>query len=304
MVEKTAHIDVCIASYKRPQLLAKLLSCLAGQNLPDGVTMAAIVVDNDPAGSARSAVEAAMAAGLPAKYFVQPEKNISLTRNMGVANATGEYIAFIDDDEHTDSGWLNKLYQTLHQYQADVVFGPVNGDLPSNAPAWLVEGHFFEQEHLKTGSVSPVRGTGNVLLRVNVIPDRLAPFNPIYGLTGGSDTDFFHRLQLAGRRFIWCEEALVKEAIPPERLTAEWWIRRAFRGGQIFAEIYVVPTSVMKKIPWFIKRIAFVFVALVGGLISWPFHKVWGVKCFQKVASNVGQLSSLFRYRYKEYAEA
>ena len=67
MVEKTAHIDVCIASYKRPQLLAKLLSCLAGQNLPDGVTMAAIVVDNDPAGSARSAVEAAMAAGLPAR---------------------------------------------------------------------------------------------------------------------------------------------------------------------------------------------------------------------------------------------
>jgi succinoglycan biosynthesis protein ExoM len=303
ILEKTAQIDICIASYKRPKLLAKLLTCLATQNLPADITLGVIVVDNDPAGSARYVVDSAMAAGLPVRYFMQPEKNIALTRNMGVTQASGEYIAFIDDDEYVGPDWLKNLYETLHKYQADVVFGPVNGELPPNAPAWLTEGHFFQQAHLETGTVAPVRGTGNVLLRADSLPDRSMLFDPKYGLSGGSDTDFFRRMQQSGKRFIWCEEALAWEAIPQERLTAEWWIRRSFRSGQVFAEIYVTPQSMMKKIPWFFYRSALVVVALVAGLIAWPLRKVWGVKCFQKVASNVGQLSSLFHHLYKEYGE-
>jgi succinoglycan biosynthesis protein ExoM len=303
MSPKTSHIDICIASYKRPQLLAMLLACLAVQNLPADVTFGVIVVDNDPTGSARPAVEAAAGAGLPVRYFMQPKKNIALTRNMGVSNSTGEYIAFIDDDERAGPDWLKNLYETLHKYQADVVFGPVSGEVPANAPAWLTEGRFFERERYKTGDVAPVRGTGNALLRASIITDRHTPFDPKYGLSGGEDTDFFRRLQYRGCKFIWCEEALAWEAVPPERLTAEWLIRRAFRGGQVFAEIYIVPAGLMKKIPWFAYRSLLVVIALIGGLISWPLRKAWGVKCFQKVATNLGQLSSLFHYRYKEYGE-
>jgi succinoglycan biosynthesis protein ExoM len=303
MSEKTPHIDICIASYKRPQLLAKLLASLAAQNLPADVTLGVIVVDNDPAGTARPAVENALAAGLSIRYFMQPEKNIALTRNMGVANSNGEYIAFIDDDECAGPDWLKHLYETLHKYEADVVFGPVTGEVPPNAPAWLTEGRFYERERYKTGTVPPIRGTGNVLLRAQSMPDQGAPFNPKYGLSGGEDTDFFRRLLQNGRKFIWCDEAEVMETVVPNRLTANWLIRRAFRGGRTFAEIYVVPKGALNKVPWFIYRAMLATIALIGGMITWPLRKAWGVRCFQKVASNLGQLSSLFSYRYEEYEE-
>jgi succinoglycan biosynthesis protein ExoM len=302
MVEKKQHIDVCIASYKRPQLLAKLLASIAVQKLPEGISLAVIVVDNDPAGTARDAAENAMNSGLPLRYFMQPQKNISLTRNMGVANSSGDYIAFIDDDEHAESSWLNNLYETLHQYQADVVFGPVIGEFPPHAPSWLAKGRFFDRERYQTGTSVGIRGTGNVLLRFEAIQNKQTPFDPKYGLTGGEDADFFRQMLEKGCKFVWCDEALVWEVIAPERMTASWLIRRAFWGGQVFAEIYVKPRPAMKKIPWFIYRSILAMLALVGGLMFWPIQKAWGVRCFQKVASNIGQLTSLSRYRFKEYA--
>jgi succinoglycan biosynthesis protein ExoM len=301
MSENKQHIDICIASYKRPQLLAKLLAGLAEQKLPEGVGFAVIVVDNDVAGSAREVVENAFLTGLQVRYFMQPEKNIALTRNLGVANSTGEYIAFIDDDEFPIADWLRRLYETLHTYKADVVFGPVIGEIPPGAPAWIAQGHFFERERYKTGTVSPIRGTGNVLLRAELILDRHTPFNPKYGLSGGEDTDFFRRLQDRGCKFIWCDEAVVVEPVVADRLSVDWLMRRAFRGGRIFAEIYVKPKGVMKKIPWFIYRATLAMIALMGGLLTLPLRKAWGVKCFQKLASNIGQLSSLFHYRYDKY---
>ncbi|MGB9149750.1 MAG: glycosyltransferase family 2 protein [Burkholderiales bacterium] len=303
MSEKTQHIDICIASYKRPQLLGRLLKSIANQRIPIGVTVGIIVVDNDPAGSAVDVVQNASRAGQPVRYFMQPKKNIALTRNMAAANADGEYIAYIDDDEYAEENWLTHLYDTLQKYQADMVFGPVICEVPENAPSWLVNGRFFEWKRYKTGTEIPGRGTGNVLIRADSIPDRRAPFNPKYGLSGGEDTDFFRRMQMTGAKLIWCDEAVARETLVPERFSVGFLIRRAFRHGQIFAEIYVKPKSLLRKVPWFFYRIVLVVIALIGALVSWPFRKAWGIKCFQKVASNVGQLSSVFPYRYQEYGE-
>jgi succinoglycan biosynthesis protein ExoM len=303
MSEKAPHIDVCIASYKRPQLLARLLASIAQQRLPDGVTLGVIVVDNDPAGTAREAVNNAATAGLSVRYFLQPKKNIALTRNMGVTNTVGEYIVFVDDDEYAEQDWLKNLYETLHKYQADVVFGPVICHVPAGAPEWLRTGHFFDWPRYKTGTVIRGRGTGNVLLRTASLPDKLAPFNPKFGLSGGEDTDFFQRMNARGAKLIWCDEAIITETLVPERFSAAFLVRRAFRHGQIFAEIYVHPSGWTKKVPWFFYRIALSLIAFIGALVAWPLRKSWGVKCFQKVASNVGQLSTLFHYRYEEYGE-
>lgn len=303
MVEKKQHIDVCIASYKRPQLLARLLTSIAAQKLPEGISLAVIVVDNDPDGTARGSVESAAATGLPIQYFIQPKKNIALTRNMGVANSVGEYIAFIDDDEYAEPDWLNKLYETLQKYQAGVVFGPVIGILPSDAPKWISEGGYFKSVSKPTGSELLVGATNNALVRASHIDNRSAPFNPKYGLTGGEDADFFRRLRLSGAKLVWCNEAVVREAVTPDRLSAKWLIRRAYWGGQVFAEINIKPTPNLKKIPWFIYRTILALIAFIGGLLFWPIRRAWGVKSFQKAASNIGQVSSIFGYRFEEYGE-
>ena len=304
MSEKTQRIDICIASYKRPELLANLLVSIAAQTLPEGITVGVIVVDNDPEGTAHQTVKDAAATGQSVRYFMQPKKNIALTRNMGVANATGEYIAFIDDDEYAEPDWLKRLYETLHEYNADVVFGPVLRVLPDDAPKWIKDGGFFSgASQLPTGSELLRGAAGNALMRASWIGKRSVPFDPEYGLTGGEDFDFFLYLRQCGAKLVWCNEAIAYEVVMPDRLNAGWLIRRAFWGGQIFAEISMRDKSWMSWVGWMGYRFFLALVAFAGAILSWPFKRAWGVRCFQKFAGNIGQLSIMARYRHEEYKE-
>lgn len=47
------RVAVCIATHQRPEGLGGLLHALDAQELPEGVRMRAVVVDNDPDASAR-----------------------------------------------------------------------------------------------------------------------------------------------------------------------------------------------------------------------------------------------------------
>src|SRR5438105_6517932 len=116
--------SVCIAAYKRPDLLENLLTSLVNQVLPEDVTLEIIVVDNDPEESARGVVQKfSDTARARFLYCRQPIKNISLTRNLAVANATGAYLLFIDDDETACREWVARLLRALREFDADGVFG-------------------------------------------------------------------------------------------------------------------------------------------------------------------------------------
>lgn len=49
---------------------------------------------------------------------------VSDTRNVGVNNARGEYIAFVDSDDLLPDGALERLKKTIEKSEADIVFGP------------------------------------------------------------------------------------------------------------------------------------------------------------------------------------
>lgn len=50
----------------------------------------------------------------------QTNRGLSAARNRGLAEATGEYITYIDSDDYVDVSYLETLYQNAIQYQADV----------------------------------------------------------------------------------------------------------------------------------------------------------------------------------------
>ena len=60
-----------------------------------------------------------------ARYVHEPRPGISHARNRGVAEAKGDFVAFIDDDELPAPNWLESLLLTQRTYRADVVLGPV-----------------------------------------------------------------------------------------------------------------------------------------------------------------------------------
>jgi succinoglycan biosynthesis protein ExoM len=231
------RISVCVCTFKRPALLARLLEALAAQATDRTFGFDLVVVDNDLDRSSEQVV-LGFARAMPVTYDCEPERNISLARNRAIARATGNLVAFIDDDECPGVDWLFRLHQTLRRSGADGVLAPVLPEFPPEAPDWLRHGRVFHRQRHVTGSrigASDAR-TGNVLLNRSLFVDGQPWFDPAFGRTGGEDSDFFARQFRQERVFVWCDEAVAYEAVPPERWTASFHIKRLWRSGTITGE--------------------------------------------------------------------
>ncbi len=300
------RISVCLATYRRiPQLTALLSDLLEQTRPPDELA----VVDNDAAGSARAVVEDfARRAPFPVHYEVQPEKNISLTRNRTVAAAGGDWLAFIDDDERAPRDWLERLAQAQRAHDADGVLGPVLPDVPASAPAWIRRGRFYEWPRTNTGTPVPHNHLrfGNVLLRGSLVRTSTAPFDPAFGITGGEDGDLLVRLARGGASIVWCDEAPVHEPVDASRLSLRWLLRRALRGGQDYARhcrrgLYR-PTGKLRDAVLFARSFAQALAAIALALLLLPFGRHRSAHWLMKAVANLGKLSAYWGWHYHEYA--
>jgi len=228
------HISVCICTYRRPQSLLRLLTELTAQATGGRFTYSVVVADNDHSESARAVVsEFAAAAPIPICYCVEPQQNIALARNKAVENATGDFVAFIDDDEEPAPDWLIRLVQAIETSGADGALGPVVPRFRTPPPDWIVRGRFFDRPSPPAGAWLRWKQarTGNVLLRRRIFGDRENRFRSEYR-RGGEDRDFFRRMIGDGMRFVWCAEAKVYEEVPAERCRRTYLLKRALLRGR------------------------------------------------------------------------
>lgn len=226
------HITVCICTYRRPALLKRLLEELDAQETDALFTFSVVLVDNDGAESARSVISnLERPLKMPLSYDVEPQQSIALARNRAIEMATGDYVAFIDDDEFPIRRWLLTLFRACRDYAVDGVLGPVKRYFDEPAPRWVIRGNFYERATYATGLVIDWRKgrTGNVLLKRELFSEDPEPFRPEF--RQGEDQDFFQRMIEIGHRFIWCNEAVAYEVVPPIRWKRTFMLRRALLRG-------------------------------------------------------------------------
>lgn len=230
-----ARVTIMIPTQRRPDGLAVAARSLFGQTGVDVADLELVIVDNDQIPSARSLVaELAEAAPFPVIYVHEPKAGVANARNAGMARASGELIAFLDDDEEAPAGWLAALLAAQARFDADVVFGPVKG----RAPAEIVEHRdylerFFSREGPAEACILDHHyGCGDSLIRRAALPDPAAPFAAERNLIGGEDDMLFGQMGAAGKRFAWEPAAWVWEDPVPSRLNLAYTIQRAFAYGQ------------------------------------------------------------------------
>jgi len=302
--EENILCSVCIATYLRLTLLEKLIYSLKNQVLPNGVCMEIIVVDNDPLRSAAPIVHKfENTAKICFNYYNQPIKNISLTRNLAVKNASGQYILFIDDDEVASSEWLFQLLKTVKTYNVDGVLGYVEPEFHNEAPKWVKRRDYFFSPMTATGT--PVKHTfvGNCIIKASLLKKMEGPFDPQYGITGGEDTFLFDTMLRQGAVFVNCREAITKEFIPQTRTRLSYIFHRALKGGNSFAR-RTIETAGEKRI---IKRLSMIFkgsiiiaISLIFLIILFPF-KIKRTKWMIKLSENIGRFLAAFNWHYKAY---
>ena len=274
------HITVCICTFRRPEFLGYLLEKLKNQITKNKFSYSLLIVDNDLHESGRQVVEDFRRNTIVTiNYYVEPEQNIALARNMAVKNAIGEFIVFIDDDEFPNPRWLFDLYAAYLEYEADGILGPVLPYYLHTPPKWITEGRFHERPSHTSGTVlqwTETR-TGNVLLRRELFDDNDEPFKATFG-RGGEDRDFFRRMIDKGCRFVWCEQAAVFEVVPPGRCKRFFMLKRALlRGKTPYNQNIKAYLVSLAAIPLYILALPFLF------FIKHYLFMKYLVKCFDHI---------------------
>lgn len=226
------HIAVCICTYKRPEMLKRLLADLDRQRTDGAFTYSVVVADNDEARSGERAIEEMRAVlGVGVEYCCEPNRGIARARNKVIEHAYGDYVALIDDDEFPEPDWLLNLLRTYRRYDVAGVLGPVRRYLEPAAPAWLRRSSLYDRAVNPTGLEVRWREarTGNVLLNRAIFAGDPQPFRPEF--RAGEDQDFFRRKMEQGFRFVWSSDAVVSEVLPQGRWKRTYYVRKALLQG-------------------------------------------------------------------------
>jgi len=198
-----------------------------------------LVVDNASTDSTQSTIAQFLdhpEAVITGVYEAKP--GVAAARNRGLAEASGEWIAFCDDDQEADPRWLLELMRMAEDKQLRIVGGAVQLSLPHGAPrpALAVRRNFGEsvstEPHRYSKRVSP--GTGNLLIHRSVI-EQVGNFDESLR-QAGEDTDLFRRIREAGIDAWFNPEAIVWHRIPAYRLTADYQRWSSRRTGWCFAD--------------------------------------------------------------------
>jgi len=293
-------ISICIATYKRPAGLKRLIMGLNQLTFstiaPPNIEI--IIADNDATGSARTFCEEVRSQiRWDLKYSVEPEPGVTHARNRTISDAADHtnFIVMIDDDEVPDPHWLDQLLSVQAAFSADIVTGPVYPHFEDpNTPDWIIKGQFFEPHTYETGHLLNVAFTNNVLIRAECLKGMTPVFDQRFAFKGAEDAYLFMKLFSSGHKIVWAKQAIVHEWIPASRTELNWLLQRNFWGWSSYSlfekEFSASTTSQVIR--------AFKGLGLIIlGLFSLPFSLFKGKSSIARsminVARGLGTLSGL-----------
>ena len=306
-ISKSVRVAVCIATYKRPIGLQRLLSSLREQEFhknqnPD---WRIIIVDNDILAPDKDLVDCIRDSfSIPVIYGVEPERGIASARNRAVQMAGDvDFIAFIDDDEVADCCWLDELLNAQDNFGVDVVNGPVIPKFEQPVALWVQKGRFYNRRRFHTGTEIKWANTGNVLIRSCWLHAVSGPFNETLNLSGGEDTLLFSQFYQLGAKMVWSDEAIVEEYNPVSRVSANWILRRAYRKGIVTSITKIIIDSsfvvTLACVLRGIKHILLGFFLIVPASIYLGYAGF--IRSLMYISIGIGETSGIFGISYKEY---
>lgn len=304
MTSGAPRVAVCIATFRRPDGLERLLAGLAEQAFEgQAPELRVVVVDNDAQGSeAQALVDRFRDRFADIVFAREAVQGISYARNKALDMAGPvDFVALIDDDEAPVPRWLDELLRVQREYDADVVRGPVVPCFDNDPEPWLIDGGFFNRDRYPTGTELQVAFTHNVLYRWEPYARDLR-FSPRYARSGGSDTHYFTRIWKMGGRIVWADDAEVYEWHPPSRQTVMWHLRRQYRIGLtravIDAELELNGNPRRRSAIEAWQRFKDGFRGLKAHPVG-PKHKQ--VAALTRMAGGVGRVAALMGFWFEEY---
>jgi GT2 family glycosyltransferase len=201
------RVSVVVASHGRPDRLRTLLDSLAEQTLPADL-WEVVVVHTYAAGVAAAVLEdhgLARAGRLRHRAVGATDARPSIQRNAGCRIASGELIAFVDDDCRAAPEWLERLVAAADANAGAIVQGATEPE-----PREL---HLFEHPHFGALRIEPPSREAQTcnILYPRALLERVGGFDE-RAITG-EDIDLSIRARAEGAELVGEPGAVVYHAI-------------------------------------------------------------------------------------------
>jgi GT2 family glycosyltransferase len=216
-------ITIVLATYNRAPMLRKALESLVQLETGGKFSYAILVVDDGSTDDTSAMVRAVStnAVGVSVTYVYQENLGQSAAKNTGAALARGNWLAFFDDDQWAEPGWLAELYRSAQEAEADCVGGAVHLDLPESVPTALgprtrrLMSEKPSGQKIRGSAVKDHMGSGNMLIRRSIF-ERVGAFDPNF--RRDYDEDLFWRIEKRGFRLAYVPNAIIHHVIPESRV--------------------------------------------------------------------------------------
>jgi glycosyltransferase involved in cell wall biosynthesis len=226
-------VIVCTYNAARLPLLRSAIDGVLAQEPPADELV--LVVDHNPE------LLELLRADYPDAVVVENagKQGLSDARNTGIATATGDVLAFLDDDATPRPGWLAELVAPF----ADPTIAGVGGRAEpawerGERPRWMPEeldwvvGCSYEGQ--AGGDVRNPIGA-SMALRAGVL-EQVGPFSTDLGRVGTlpvgcEETELGLRINGAGHRIVLADRSVVDHFVPAERASVTYVLRRCYSEG-------------------------------------------------------------------------
>lgn len=237
------NITVILCTYNRCASLAAALESAAACIVPHAASWQVLVVDNNSTDQTPQVV-AGFIERHPGRfrYLFEPKPGKSHALNSGIREASGDVLAFMDDDVAVDSHWLENLTAVLRNPEWAGAGGRILPERSFTLPDWLLIDNRYALAPLAIFDLGSEAGElhespfgTNMAFRRQVF-EKVGDFRTDLGPRPGSearneDTEFGDRVLAAGFRLWYEPRAIVYHSLPVHRLQRRyfltWWHDKA-----------------------------------------------------------------------------
>jgi len=239
-------LTVAICTWNRSQSLQHTLEGFARIAIPLETDWELLVVNNNCTDRTDEVIRV-FEGRLPVRRIFEKRPGLSHARNRAIAEATGNYIIWTDDDVTVCEGWLSAYVDAFRRWPEAAIFGgPIEPWFDGDPPGWL------RKIYPKVAGVYAARdfGAEAIAFTPHVIPwganyvirtreQRAYPYNPDLGyrpgrMVGWEETEVIQTLLADGANGRWVPHARLKHHVPKARQTTKYLRQHFYNRGIYF----------------------------------------------------------------------
>lgn len=237
-------ISVVVCTHNRSESLRKMLESLQDAVIPDQLSWELILIDNNSNDDTRFVFEEAEKHyGTRIRYVFEEKRGISHARNRGITEASGEIIAFTDDDVIIDKYWIQNIEKAfIHHDDVACVGGKVLPIWESSKPRWLKPKLYIYLALLDYGDSAAYMGSpdlwgANLAVKSEMFK-KYGLFDSNLGripgkLYAGEETEFLRRLQNGGERILYDPSSTIYHRVDARRMSKRYFRKWKYDEGEM-----------------------------------------------------------------------